>query len=202
MVRRLAERLKPYPGCSAEVMDALNLQCGDNEFDAAFSIFGVLYLGTESVKALSEMARVVRPGGVVGVVHWADPMGGPIFKPVAQAINRMNDPDVGKFADPITEYLEGSEIESALREVGCVDVRSEIVQVDCSMPSPELFMDELDPIFRMHPQYLAAVSRDREGFRMILAEEACLLEAGEYGGSAARANIACARVPAMSRGLS
>ena len=59
MVRRLTERLKPYPGCSAEVMDALDLKYADNEFDAAFSLFGVLYFGTDSVKALAEMTRDV-----------------------------------------------------------------------------------------------------------------------------------------------
>lgn len=79
MVHRLTERLRPYPGCSARVMDALNLNYGDDDFDAAFSVFGVMYFGAEATKAFAEMARVVRPAGIVGVVHWAVPEGVPFF---------------------------------------------------------------------------------------------------------------------------
>ena len=67
MIQRANERLKPYPGWSAEVMDAMELQYADNEFDAAFSVFGVVYFGPGTAKALAEMLRVVRPGGVLSL---------------------------------------------------------------------------------------------------------------------------------------
>src|SRR5215208_2857237 len=59
MIRRATERLEPHSGWSAEVMDALDLQYGDNEFDAAFSVFGVVFFGPGMAKALTEMVRVV-----------------------------------------------------------------------------------------------------------------------------------------------
>lgn len=123
MVRRLTERLKPHPGCSAEVMDGLNLQYGDSEFDAAFSVLGVLYFGPETGKALSEMVRVVRPGGVVSVAHWARPVGGgPMFVPLSRALARLKDTEVGELPIPVvSDYLERSEIEHVLAETGCVD---------------------------------------------------------------------------------
>ncbi|NGO12751.1 methyltransferase domain-containing protein [Streptomyces sp. HC44] len=194
MVGRLTERLKPYSGCSAKVMDALDLRYGDDEFDAAFSILGVLDCGDQTTKALAEMVRVVRPGGVVSVAHWADPVGAPFFTPLGRAINRLNDPGLGKFVAPLSEYLKQSEIEHALSQAGCHDVRLESIQLQCVMPQPETFVDELHPIFRMHPQYLTAVSLHRNRFRTILAEEVRAMETGEHGHPIARANIASALV--------
>jgi ubiquinone/menaquinone biosynthesis C-methylase UbiE len=75
MVRRLTRRLSPFPGCSAEVMDARDLRYSDDQFGAAFCLFGVLFLGAESLTAVTEMVRVVRPGGLVSVVHWTGPVG-------------------------------------------------------------------------------------------------------------------------------
>lgn len=194
MVGRLTERLRPYSGCSAALMDAHDLRYGDDEFDAAFSVLGVLDCGYRTAKSLAEMVRVVRPGGVVGVVHWADPVGAPFFEPLGRAVDRLNDPGVGEFAAPFSEYLQRSEIEHALIGAGCADVRVESVQVPCAMPEPETFVDEMHPIFRMHSQYLAAVSCHRDRFRRILAEEVRAMAAGKGGHPVARANVASARV--------
>ncbi|MGI5199035.1 methyltransferase domain-containing protein [Streptomyces sp. CA-288835] len=193
MIRRATERLEPYSGWSAEVMDALDLQYGDNEFDAAFSVFGVLFFGPGTAKALTEMVRVVRPGGLVSVVNWATPLGAPFFIPVARAIDRLDDPEVGKFLAPLTEYLERPELESALSDVGCVDVRSESVEGVFAIPNAETFMDELDPIFRVLPQYRAAVAKDGDRFRALLVEEVLRTAAGEL--PPARGNIVFAQVP-------
>jgi ubiquinone/menaquinone biosynthesis C-methylase UbiE len=194
MVHSLTERLQPFPGCSATLMDALNLDYRDGEFDAAFSMFGVMYFGTETAKSLAEMVRVVRPAGIVGVVHWAVPEGAPYFTILGRAVNRFDDPEVGQFAVPLSENLKRSELEDALGKAGCVDARSESVQVDCPMPAPETFMAELDPFFQNVPQYLAAVSRDRSRFQAILIEEARLAAAKENGLHLARANFAYGRV--------
>lgn len=195
MLDRLNVRLRPYPGCSATAMDALGLEYRDDEFDAAFSMFSVMYFGAGTAKALAEMVRVVRPGGVVGVVHWAVPEGAPFFTVLGRAIDRLDDPEVGRFVAPLSENLERSELEDALSEVGCADVRSEGIQVDCPWPAPEVFLAELDPLFRVVPPYLAAVSRDRAGFQTILAQEVRLMTAQESGLPLARGNVAYARVP-------
>jgi hypothetical protein len=34
----LAEQMRPYPGCTAEVMDALQMRWNKGQFDAAFSV--------------------------------------------------------------------------------------------------------------------------------------------------------------------
>ncbi|GHA65194.1 hypothetical protein GCM10010372_76220 [Streptomyces tauricus] len=197
MVSRLTERLESYPGSSAQLMDALDLQYGDDEFDAAFSMLGVLYFGPMAVKALTEMVRVVRPGGVVGVVHWASPVGGgPMFVPLVRALDRLGDPEARGLTIPVTnEFLEGGDVEHVLGEAGCVDVWSEKVERESPMPTPETFMDELDLFFQMFPQYRTAVSRHRDRLREALAEEVRLMAKGKDGHPLAQVNIAYGRVP-------
>ncbi|MFI8528396.1 class I SAM-dependent methyltransferase [Promicromonospora sukumoe] len=193
MIARAAERLRPYPDASAEVMDALDLQYEDDTFDAAFSILGVVYFGPETSTALAEMVRVVRPGGLVSVLNWATPMGAPFFTPVARAIDRMNDPEIGTFVPPLTHYLQQAELEKALISAGGLDTHSQRIEAEYTIPTPDTFMDELDPVFQVLPQYRAAVSKDPDRFRDLLAEEASTLTA--QGLQPAQANVAYARVP-------
>ncbi|MFF0000013.1 hypothetical protein [Streptomyces avermitilis] len=104
----------------------------------------------------------------------------------------MDDSEVGRFVAPLTEYLERAELERALSDAGCVEVRSESVEVEFAVPSAETFLDELDPVLRILPQCRAAVSKDGDRFRELLAEEVRLVT--EPGAPPARGNIAYARV--------
>ncbi|MET7779729.1 class I SAM-dependent methyltransferase [Streptomyces mirabilis] len=184
-VRRAAQCLEPHPRCSAEVMDALDLRYGDDEFDAAFSVFGVAFFGPATSKVLAEMTRVVRPGGVVTRVSWAVAMGAPFCVPVARGIDRMDDPEAGRFMAPLTEYLERAELERALSDAGWGEVRSESVEVEFAVPGAEILLDELDPVLRILPQYRTAISKDGDRFRELLTEEVRLIT--ETGAPPARA---------------
>lgn len=57
-----------------EVADAMNLPYEDNRFDIASISFGIRNVD-DPVKALSEMARVVKPGGKVVVLEFGQPKG-------------------------------------------------------------------------------------------------------------------------------
>lgn len=70
MVERI--RVRAGPAVEAHVMDGMRLGFPDAAFDAALSVFGVI-LFPEAEKGLSEMRRVVRPGGLVAVVTWTEP---------------------------------------------------------------------------------------------------------------------------------
>lgn len=67
MVARIAAAR--LPNVDAEVMDGQALDLPDSEFDASFSIFGVIMF-PDWRKGLAEMARVTRPGGLGVLVTW------------------------------------------------------------------------------------------------------------------------------------
>ncbi|MFI5844751.1 class I SAM-dependent methyltransferase [Catenuloplanes sp. NPDC051500] len=197
MTYRLQERLRSYRGCSGAVMDAFDLRYGDDEFDAAYSVLGVLNFGPGTPKALAEMVRVVRPGGIISVAGWADARSAPFFEPLGRAVARMNDPRIGVFVPALSSYLDRAEVEAALVGAGCVDAVSEVVEVECAVPDPEAFIRELQPILAFHPQYAEALAADRGRFEALLTEEAGKLRTGGGGHLVGRANIVHARVPGV-----
>ena len=80
--RAAAERL----AVDFRVADAEALPFADAEFDVAISVFGSMFTPEHS-RAAAEMARVVRPGGKIGVASWTpDSFIGQVFKTIAQYV--------------------------------------------------------------------------------------------------------------------
>jgi len=74
--RARAERLE----VTFQTADAEALPFVDASFDAAVSTFGVMFT-PDHAKAAQELARVVRPGGRIGLANWTpDSMVGRLFK--------------------------------------------------------------------------------------------------------------------------
>lgn len=90
-----------------EVADAEALPFNDGTFDAVLSTFGVMF-SPDQAKAASEMARVCRPGGRIGLANWT-PEGfiGQLFK------------TLGRHLPPPPDVLPPSRwgVESHLREL-------------------------------------------------------------------------------------
>ncbi|MDP3833503.1 MAG: methyltransferase domain-containing protein [Hydrogenophaga sp.] len=61
----------PQPNASFVRMDAEQLDLADGGFDVALCAFGLMYL-PEPEQAVSEMARVLRPGGRIGLAVWGE----------------------------------------------------------------------------------------------------------------------------------
>jgi ubiquinone/menaquinone biosynthesis C-methylase UbiE len=72
MVQSIADL--QHPRIEAVVMDGHALDIADGAFDAAFSMFGIMLFPDWS-KGLSEMARVLRAGGLGCIGTWANPAG-------------------------------------------------------------------------------------------------------------------------------
>jgi SAM-dependent methyltransferase len=66
--------------------DAENLPFGDASFDVVMSTFGVMFT-PDQAKAASELARVCRPGGKIGLANWTpDSFIGQVFKTIGKYI--------------------------------------------------------------------------------------------------------------------
>lgn len=74
MVSFLAARVKGegIEGISARVMDGQNLDLPTAHFDAAYSVFGIMFFPDHRA-GLAELLRVLKPGGRVGVAVWQNP---------------------------------------------------------------------------------------------------------------------------------
>jgi SAM-dependent methyltransferase len=69
-----------------EVADAENLPFADASFDAVLSTFGVMFTPNQE-KAASELARVCRPGGKIGLANWTPgSFIGQVFKTIGKYI--------------------------------------------------------------------------------------------------------------------
>ncbi len=100
MVNLLSDRLAPFPFASARVMNGEDLRLPDDSFDLTFSILGIS-LFRDWKKGLSEMSRVLRPGGKACIASWKTPPGGGPFMVMAEALRTVF-PDI-----PPPSALEG-----------------------------------------------------------------------------------------------
>ena len=168
MVARLTQRLAPYPECKALVMDGRTLTF-EETFDAAFSILSTTLFPDWGV-ALDETVRVVRPGGWIGIVHWASPQGSDIFAIFLRALKKLALPTDSPDAPKLTE-LSAHELRGALEDRKCEVMEVELLDAPGPLPTPENFMDTLDPFYRIHPTYCSLDERLRGELRVLLAEE-------------------------------
>lgn len=66
--------------------DAENLPFGDGSFDYVVSTFGVMFTPNQQ-QAASEMARVCKPGGKIGLANWTPPgFIGQVFKTIGKYV--------------------------------------------------------------------------------------------------------------------
>jgi len=171
MVARLTERLAPYPKCKALVMDGQALTFEDGTFDAAFSILSTT-LFPDWGAGLDEAVRVVRPGGWLGIVHWANPEGADIFTILSRALKKLPLPLGSPDAPKLTTLMSAHELRAALETRGCEVKYVERLDAPSPLPPPEGFMDTLDPIYSAFPTYRLLDEAMRGELRVLLAQEA------------------------------
>jgi ubiquinone/menaquinone biosynthesis C-methylase UbiE len=147
MVARSTQRPARYPECKALMMDGQALTFEDSTFDAAFCILSTTLFPAWDAGP-GEAVRVVRPGGRIAIVHWANPEGADIFSILSRALKKLPLPTGSPDAPRLTVLMSVHELRAALeaREREVIDV--ERVDAPSPLPTPESFMDMLDAIYR------------------------------------------------------
>ena len=192
MVARLTQRLAPYPECKALVMDGQALTFEESTFDAAFCVLSTT-LFPDWRAGLDEAVRIVRPGGWIGIVHWASPQGSDVFTIFSRALKKLALPTDSPDAPKLTE-LSAHELRAALEDRKCEVMEVELLDAPGPFPTPEKFMDTLDPFYRIHPTYRSLDERLRGELGKVLAEEAHRwIKEDVPAGRTAKAHLAIAR---------
>lgn len=136
MLARLAERARAEDlDIETRVMDGEALELDDDRFDMAGSQFGVMLFG-DMPKGISEMARVVRPGGRVLVHAFGNPCRIEFLGFLTQAVKSVRPEFDGPPSDPPPLELQLADPErmravltdAGLREVG-VDTATETLEL-------------------------------------------------------------------------
>lgn len=112
----------------AEVMDAEDLTLADNQFDAAISRLGLMYLPNLQ-KGLSEIMRVLRPGGRVSAVVFTTAEKAPHFSIPAKVIREklgLPSPEPGQ-PGPFSLGAAGA-LAGNFKTAGYQDVREETIE--------------------------------------------------------------------------
>jgi SAM-dependent methyltransferase len=94
---------------SFEVADALAVPCEDGAFDAAVSVFGVIF--ADAPQAARELLRVVRPGGRIVVTTWTTDGATP--KVMAALMEILGaPPPTARWSDPqfVSDLFAGHEV--------------------------------------------------------------------------------------------
>jgi SAM-dependent methyltransferase len=118
------------PSATFVEADAQDLPFGDAEFDVIVSNLGVCHV-PDQPRVLSEVRRVLRPGGRFAMTVWCGPDVSPCFEAVYGAIKAHGSPDVSAPPGPDFHQFARREIAAKLlSDAGFADV--DLTIVDCA----------------------------------------------------------------------
>jgi len=138
--------------------------------------------------------QVVRPGGWIGIVHWASPYGPDTSTILLRALKKLPLPARSPDTPKLTALMSAHELRAALEARECEVVQVELLDAPSPLPAPESFMDTLDPFHRASPAYRSLDDHLRGKLRILLAEEACRwIREDVPAGRTAKAHLAIAR---------
>jgi SAM-dependent methyltransferase len=130
MVKNLKARLNGAQlGADVRLADGQELPWGDAEFEAAFSMFGLMFFPDRG-RGFRELLRVLKPGGRAVVSSWA-PLEG-IFKSIMGALREVL-PDI-PFGSGKGPLGDADEFKTELEAAGFEDVR--VTPVTHRLPAP------------------------------------------------------------------
>ena len=140
------------------VADAASLPLPDAAFDVVLCQMGLMFL-EDRPGALTEMRRVLRPGGRVAV-STPGPIQ-PAFHVLEHGIEEHIDPGLGEFVAGVFSMHDASEVGSLLTSAGFTAATATTVQVDLRLPGPADWLWQYIELTPIAPHVAAADTRAR-----------------------------------------
>lgn len=136
MVQRLKERAQNegLSNLASSIMDGHNLELEDNSFDISASQFGIM-LFPDRLKALSELARVTKPGGHGLLIAFSSPPKVEAFAFFFKALQSTIPGFAPPQDSPIFSLQNPENLRSEMTAAGFTDVRVETVDYSLSVES-------------------------------------------------------------------
>ena len=124
-------------------MDGQDLGFADATFDAALSVLGVV-LFPDAVRGLSELRRVVRPGGRIALVTWTEPAAYELMselRSAAQAV--LGDLPTGPLPAQL-RFREREQFQALFAAAGLPAAQISHLGAELTAPSPAWLAERLD----------------------------------------------------------
>ena len=122
--------------------DAESLPFNDGEFDAVICCFGLLHFA-DPARALREVARVLKPGGIVSFTVWHSPQnGGEFFGLVLGTYEKLANMNVGlPLAPPMFGLADAGVRDPMLAQAGFEDIRAKDIAITWPLRAPEAIIE-------------------------------------------------------------
>lgn len=124
----------------ANVGDGQRLSFADNEFDAAFSMFGLMFF-PDRAAGFSELFRVLKPGGVAVVSSWA-PVAESSLMTLMFAAYRTGDPSIPEPQANLLSLENPEVFVSELRAAGFGEVTVQPHTISLAYDSADVLWDK------------------------------------------------------------
>ncbi|HVL49345.1 MAG TPA: methyltransferase domain-containing protein [Candidatus Thermoplasmatota archaeon] len=143
MVERLRAKARAAKLANVEaiVMDGEDLKFSDDAFDAAFSVFGLIFFADRAA-GFAEMRRTLKHGGRAVVVGWSAPERVGHVAPVAETLAEMVPDAPDEATSPAHCFADPATLAREMREAGFRDVRVSTARRTLVFPSAAWFADK------------------------------------------------------------
>ncbi len=123
------------PGVTFQVADAMSLPFDDGAFDIVVSAL-VLHFIPDRAKAIAEMKRVLRPGGIVAAYTW-ERTATAEFAPYAPMVHEIRTLGVDPTMSPLVPEQTPEGMQAALKAAGFADIVVSKIEADRTFPTFE-----------------------------------------------------------------
>lgn len=176
----VAKSLAPVQGAVIEWFEgtAYQLPFAEGEFDVALCAQTLQFLD-DRPRALTEMYRILKPGGRVAVSLWSDIQESPYFHVLVQAVTKNIGAETAAGLRAAFGLSDPETIRALLTGAGFKNVQATVKQLDLELPKPQDFVPRHVSATPMSTGFYAASEEARRAVVLDVSEQLAPYETGQ-----------------------